>query len=186
MNFDVYWKKKTVLRSKESLITGYPWYKVFGPGEPYRVTPNDLKLVKKCSKTPKGGPRENYKILWGISISVIYRNKIENRNYKKCKNELKIAQNGLPRPKKLDFFHRKMNLLSNASPVEMSVTSGHQDANVTLPVVIVPIYSLQMRTDGSGLDQESKSDQQLNATLETGATLEDTDNLSQITVKQLK
>lgn len=45
-----------------------------------------------------------------------------------------------------------MNSLNNDWLEETFVTFGHQDANVTLPVVIEPICNHQMKMDGSGLD----------------------------------
>ena len=79
-----------------------------------------------------------------------------------------------------------MNSLNKEFPVEIFVISGHQAVNVTLLVVIVLIYSHQMKMDGSGLDRELKLEPQLKEILEIGVTLEDTTNNNLTTVKLLK
>lgn len=79
-----------------------------------------------------------------------------------------------------------MNSLNKEFPVEIFVTSGHQDVNVTLPDVIVLIYSHQMKMDGSGLDRELKLEPQLKEIPEIGVTLVDIINNNLTTVKPLK
>lgn len=76
-----------------------------------------------------------------------------------------------------------MNLSNKELPAEMSGTYGHLVVSATLPVVIVLIYSRQMKMDGSGLDQVQKLEQPLNGILATGASPEDTIKLNRITVK---
>lgn len=72
-------------------------------------------------------------------------------------------------------LYRKTNSSSNASPVVVTfATSGRLDANATLPDAIVPIFSRQTKTDGSGRDLEQRSVQLRNAILATGVTQEDT------------
>lgn len=96
--------------------------------------------------------------------------------------------------------HKKTNSSSRESLAEMSDTSGPQAENATLLdvtdqvreyflifetflTILEQICSHQMRTDGSGRAQESRLDQPLRETPETGATPEDTTKLSQTTVK---
>lgn len=61
-----------------------------------------------------------------------------------------------------------MSLSSRKSLVRAFDIFGHPAVNVTLPDVIVPICSHQMRTDGFGRGQVQKSDQPANGTLATG------------------
>lgn len=68
----------------------------------------------------------------------------------------------------------------------MYVISGLQGGNVILPDVIDPIYSLQTKMVGSGLDPEQKLVRQVNEIQATGATLEDIIKHNQTTARQLK
>lgn len=96
-----------------------------------------------------------------------------------------------------------MNSSSKESLVEIFDTFGLQAENATLLVAtaqvsqriyensneisrFLQICSHQMKTDGSGLDQESRLAQPHKEILAIGATPADTTKLNQTTVKQLK
>lgn len=68
----------------------------------------------------------------------------------------------------------------------MFVTSGPPEENVTSLVAKELTYNLQTSTDGSGLVQVQKLDQQLKEILVIGVTPEVSDNLNLITVKLLR